>query len=198
MTLFLLVVLSIVSVFSQCGSEPSELQDLFSSEDCEIACWIGIEPLVTSRQEAIAILANQGIDYEVGMFASPGDSVILDTGQYQSKIDIDGDMIVFIEFFEGVVWRIWFHRADICANGVIDAYGLPDAVVATRTSSGFGVDVYYFGEGLAFFGTSETAPYFDSAFVSHEEFLRRYMGEAKTVDWDVVKDYFAAECSEAA
>lgn len=169
------------------------LRTVFNPDECKFACWLGLEPGVTTRSEVVKLLIDLNIHYETSKLAVPNDSFVWSMREVRPLV-ADGPIIVLLEFSQEVVWRVWLLKTKICAAQIINSYGIPDATVVTKALRGLVVDIYYFDEGLTFSGVSETAPYFSSAFVAQEDFLRHYMGQARTVNWDSVSGIYANPC----
>jgi hypothetical protein len=156
-----------------------------------------MEPLITSRGEVEQILAQQLIDYEVGMLAVEGDSFTWQIRDVNPILDRDRQIEVMLEFSGDVVARVFLLSVNICASDIISAYGIPPNV---SQSDGPGdtsyIELYYPGEGLAFFTNSEGAPYFGTVYITYTDFVNYFANTGNSVDWNVIKDYFSVECSE--
>src|SRR5690349_14054202 len=67
LVVLLLVALSQVWAYLDISDELSDaelLRSLFTDPDCAQACYLGIEPVKTSIEEALAILTENGLAYE--------------------------------------------------------------------------------------------------------------------------------------
>lgn len=192
----LIVLALIATVISQIAplSEPNTLQALLNPEGCNTICWQQLEVGVTTEEEAIQLFEYQNIQYDVGMLAIPDDSWIWTLDEVNPLIDQDQQITVITEFYKEIVWRVWILNANICAAQILESYGTPDAAIVAEVSSGFVLDIYYFDAGVVFSGTSQNAPYFDSAILAQEDFLRRFMSDAQSVTWESISDEYAATC----
>lgn len=135
------------------------LRSLFLSPDCVRACYKGIEPEVTTIDEAEAILSQEGISYR------KNDIVDGHFELYVDDISLPRDFfsrsffsLSYTEDNHDKIWQIWFIDFKVHYSLVIEAFGSPDQIVDGRLydPSFNSFDFVYFSKGLYFNFDSET------------------------------------------
>jgi hypothetical protein len=188
--LVMLTVLVSVFLFVRGGSQPtasSALQDLLTNEECSSACWLGIEPGVTSRETAQNILRDANIIFVDVPLPEPEKNAIYDFSQDKAQsakgaIAISGDTVSQITLV-----------LDVCISRIIADYGTP----AEIQESGSYVSLLYPESGLVFNVSPNDPKRVVSIFLtSPAVFGLNFSGESLENDWEVYKDRFSGECSD--
>jgi hypothetical protein len=192
---FILIVIlvagsAIVFMLADRGSQPtasSALQDLLTNEECSSACWLGIEPGVTSRETAQNILRDANIIFVDVPLPEPEKNAIYDFSQDKAQsakgaIAISGDTVSQITLV-----------LDVCISRIIADYGTP----AEIQESGSYVSLLYPESGLVFNVSPNDPKRVVSIFLtSPAVFGLNFSGESLENDWEVYKDRFSGECSD--
>lgn len=122
------------------NGQSTNLRDVFSAPTCQRACWLGIQPGVTTKSQVQTILSSNGIAYEVklelGLGANPADNpfgwIPDDTLPF---IDTqDGKREVRIYFQQDVVQGVYL-PVDISLSTVLAEFGSPDQVRQTNAQA---------------------------------------------------------------
>jgi hypothetical protein len=106
------------------------LRALLSQEDCEHACWRGIEPGVADRATTLAILDGANIDYML-LAERHQDVAFLERVSIGKIIEESNGTIVFVD--DKAVW-LFFHvwDAKLTISNILREYGPPTAVEPSR------------------------------------------------------------------
>ncbi len=132
------------------SGQPPSLRSVFNHPDCVRACWLGIEPGVTTQTEVQNITTSLGINYQVVIFSNDGEA----NGLYQwipdetqPFINVDNVLdVVSIRFAGGVVSQIKL-PVSIPLSMVISEY---DAPIRVQEITGNTLELLYPNEGLIF------------------------------------------------
>jgi hypothetical protein len=137
-------------------AQPSDaviLQNLLTSPGCIGACYWGLEPMVTSRQQAETILAQHGIkDYDVVLPYPYTDNLIESSSYYwdqESFLLREPSRRFEIMFGEGYIHQILL-PIRVSAQVVTEAFGSPDQVIMPEESTGTIYSFVYLSRGMIF------------------------------------------------
>lgn len=128
---------------------PQVLKDTFTPASCEHACWLGIEPDVTTEQEALDILVANGL--------IPDEIQELRAASFK----VEPNFPFIGELFNSGMVRFAYGRVDqielpvnITLNQIKSAYGIPDRIIDCVDDV---FQIVYASEGLVF-ETSDPNP----------------------------------------
>jgi len=166
------------------STSPDFLQ--LSDENCERACWLGIEPGVTTRDEAHIILENANVDFEFVELQASG-------GIYNLFLSADDDDVGAISVLDdGQISQIIL-PLDACISYVVENYGIPPEV----QESGIYITLLYPEPGLVFNVNLDDQTRVASVFLTSElVFEANFSGGSLEYNWDDFKDRFAGTCED--
>lgn len=140
-TLIALMTISIRSAHAQ-----TTLRDVFSAPDCDSACFLGIEPELTSQTQLEAILKDSNIHYDIYPIGFEAGSVSYDflppPMDFIDSTDPDG---VGVLVASGIVYQMFLPLADVPVDAVLEAYGAPARIISDTS-----MVLVYPSEGIAF------------------------------------------------
>jgi len=157
-----IVVITIALIISPALAQGETLADLLSDPNCASACYLGIEPGVTTQITLESILNQNNIVFTVNTIGSTGvlkaytfeptpPSSHLDLNRPHVYVDVAGDTVDLITLF----------LDNVTVAQMISWFGAPDAI---READG-GI-FFYFAKGIIF-GVSRNDPdRLDAAFIT--------------------------------
>jgi len=163
------------------------LRGLLSSQDCERACWLGIEPGVTDRETVESILVSAGIEYVAVPLPEPEKNAVYDFYENESSeakgfVTISGETVSQIALV-----------FDACTTHVLDEYGLPAEV----QEDGYGMTLLYPEPGLVFSLTTNDPMRLAGVFLTAKSvFEANFAGESLEYNWDEFSHKFTGQCDD--
>ncbi len=128
------------------GQGNDNIRDLLSDDNCQAACFLGIEPGITTNAEVKTILSLANIEYELGTIGfSNRQSYSFDASGISSHFSGGEGSIWAGENEEDVVWLIYLPLSDISVNDVLSLYGPPARISFSGT-----IELVYPNERLVF------------------------------------------------
>ena len=161
------------------------LFNLLSSEDCERACWLGIEPGITAGDEARIALENANISFENVELPGGGGGIY----DFSQNDGIQG----FISFSDQAVNQINL-GIDFCLSRVLSEYGIPAEV----QEDGIYFTFLYPDSGLIFnVNVDDRTRVAGVLLTSRPVFEANFSGDSLEHNWDEFKDRFAGDCEDS-
>jgi hypothetical protein len=98
------------------------LRDILSSQDCERACWLGIEPGVTSKEQVKNILENAEVNFDEVPLPDPKKNTVYDLF-FPGSNDNVGALAISGETVSQITLPL-----DVCIARIVNEYGVPAEV----------------------------------------------------------------------
>lgn len=122
------------------------LRNVLSGANCEIACFLNIEPGVTTEADLETILNGLNIQYEISPIGLEGKTFDYAFGANNNWAHIGSHGSIGILVGDGIVFQMIVPLVDTPINTIVDLYGPPDGIVGDAAHQ----LVVYASQGIAF------------------------------------------------
>lgn len=142
------------------------LRSIFNPPSCAVACWLGIEPGVTTQADLESILSGLNIQYDVspiGLEGNTFDYSFNPNNEWPYVGNNQGSIGILVG--DGVVFQMIVPLADVPIDTILDQYGPPDGIVGPSENR----LLLYASYGLAFFVSRTDSTVVTSAWFSTQD-----------------------------
>src|SRR5690606_27290489 len=144
----LLISLFMILPLAENAAAQTTLRDVLSSEGCGIACYMGIEPGITTQSELEKELDELNIDYDLSVIGSAG--LITTYSFYPDSLSpfiMDGSA-VSVTLGGDQVEEIFLRLSDVAVVDILEWYGAPAKITGVWENENY--NLVYPDDGLVF------------------------------------------------
>jgi len=142
------------------------LLELLSAPSCSIACFLGIEPGMTTQVDLESILSGLNIQYDVSPIGLEGNTFDYSFNPHNNWPYVGNNQrSIGILVGDGIVFQMIVPLADVPIDTILDQYGPPDGIVGPSENR----LLLYASYGLAFFVSRTDSTVVTSAWFSTQD-----------------------------
>lgn len=121
------------SALSQSSSLVDAIRDSIQNPSCQRACWLGIEPGVTTEDEFIMMLETNGYPYKTDFWREPEDLSYLIVWSQSPQVPYEYLNLRFatsVTTMDDIVDAIWFHPENLSLDDALGLFPEPPDLVS--------------------------------------------------------------------